>query len=110
MSRHKSRVTRRGRCNRKGRVGSRKQAGGFLHLLNPFNWFKKTDPIAAPADATDATAAANPATVANPAAVANPATVANPAAAAAKSSWNPFAGGGRKKSRKTRHRRRHHRK
>ena len=38
MARHKSRVTRRGRRSRKGRAGTRKQAGGFS--FNPLNWFQ----------------------------------------------------------------------
>ena len=103
MSRHKSRVTRRGR--RKARAGTRKQSGGL------FGWFfgsKKTDTAAAGADANaaDAKAAAD----ANATADANAATVNNP-----KKSFLDklkfWKGGSRKKSRKTRHRRHHrHRK
>ena len=89
MSRHKSRVTHRGRRIRKGRAGTRKQSGGWLGWLLG----KKTD--AAPATLTPGAVA--PAT---PGAVAPN--------AAAKPWWNPFGGGGRKKSRKTSHRRHHH--
>ena len=121
MSRHKSRVTRRGR--RKSRAGTRKQSGGFLGWLFGY---KKTDPAAADntnpnsaagtppaADAkavADAKAAAdtNAPADANATADANAATVNNPQ----KSFLDKlkfWKGGSRKKSRKTQHRRRHHR-
>ena len=121
MSRHKSRGTRRGRRSRKGRVGTRKQAGGIFGL------FKQKS--------------ADPNTAVVPAAPPPPPPAAAAAAAtgteAESTSWwskltNPFkskpidpnapptekkglfglwGGGSRRKSRKTRHRRRrHHRK
>lgn len=117
MPRHKS----RGRRTHKGRAGTRKQAGGFLHLFNPLNWFKKTDPATTmvtggvPAAAPSPDAAAPGATTPAPAPGAAPPTpdAAAPAPGAAappKPWWRfGFGGGGRRKSRKTRHRRRHHR-
>ena len=80
MTRHKSRVAR----IRRARRGTRKQSGGFsfpsLYSLNPFNWFKKpenaTGVVDAPRDGLTTTVAAVPDQI-----------------------------GGRKKSRKTRHRR-----
>ena len=113
MARRKSRVTRRGR--RKARAGTRKQSGGFS--LNPLNWFKKTDPAAA-ANTNPNAAAVTPPDAGTPPAPADPAVPSPPTvpgtgpnAPPVKKWWNPFSGGGRKKSRKTRHRRLHrHRK
>jgi hypothetical protein len=102
MTRNKSRVARRSRARR----GTRKQSGGFsfpsfpsfpsLSSLNPLNWFKKSEPatgvVDAPRDAPTTTVAAVP-------------------AALPVHDNLPDQSGGRKKSRKTRHRRRsHHRK
>jgi hypothetical protein len=91
MIKYKSRVARRSRS--RARRGTRKQSGGFsfpsfpsFPSLNPLNWFKKPEP------ATGATVDA-PTTVALP-----PPPLAPPAL--------PDQTGGRKKSRKTRHRRR----
>jgi hypothetical protein len=126
MPRHKS----RGRRTHKGRAGTRKQAGGFLHLLNPLNWFKKTDPATTmvtggvPAAPPTPDAAAPGATPPTPdAAAAAPAPsdapptpdaapgAADPAKPSLLSKLKFWGGGSRKKSRKTRHRRRrHHRK
>jgi hypothetical protein len=118
MTRHTSRVTRRGR--RKGRAGTRKQAGGFLHLFNPLNWFKKTDPAttmvtggvpAAPPTPGATTPAPAPADPNAAAAAPAPDAAAAPAKPSLLSKLKFWAGGSRKKSRKTRHRRRrHHRK
>jgi hypothetical protein len=94
MSRRKTRVTRMSR--RKARYGTRKQNGGFLHYLNPLNWFgkKSEDPNAVAA----AEAKAAPAT--------NPTKPNGPAPPAAPDAPDAQVGG----ARKTRHRRRHHRK
>jgi hypothetical protein len=133
MSRHKSRFTRRGR--HKGRVGTRKQAGGFN-----WPWANKNpaDPNAAAPPATPNPSSA-PGTEAeskswwslsifNPFKSKSAATNANnkpvdpnadpnaaPGAAALatpdKPWWKVWGGGSKRKSRKTRHRRRrHHRK
>jgi len=102
MSRHKSRVTHRGRRIRKGRAGTRKQSGGWLGWLLG----KKTD--AAPATLTPGAVAPATPGAATPGAVAPATPGAVAPNAAAKPWWNPFGGGGRKKSRKTSHRRHHH--
>ena len=113
MSRHKSRVTRRGRHSRKGRVGSRKRSGGFFEKLTALipNFLKPkpptTDPNAAPA-APPAPPAAPPAAAVDPNAA--PPADPNAASAADKKGLFGLSGGSRKKSRKTCHRRRHHRK
>jgi hypothetical protein len=108
MARHKTRVTRRGRC--KARTGTRKQSGGFLHLFNPLNWFKKTDPTTTMVTG-GVPAAAPGATTPAPAPGATPPTP-DAAVAPPDKPWGKVWGGGsRRKSRKTRHRRRrHHRK
>ena len=110
MSRHKSRVTRRGRHSRKARTGTRKQSGGLFDWLKGF--MGKKPAASTPGAEANTAAAANPATVANPAATPGAVAPATPGAvapnAAAKPWWNPFGGGGRKKSRKTSHRRHHH--
>ena len=85
MTRNKSRVARRSRS--RARRGTRKQSGGAWY--NPLSWFKKPDP------ATGATVDAPPTTVALPPPPAPPALHALP----------DQQNGGRKKSRKTRHRR-----
>lgn len=131
MTRHKSRVARRSR--RSARRGTRKQSGGFsLSSLNPLNWFKKTDSATAPAVAEPAASPVAAQQSASPAAVNStaddkswlkkinifgsssddkaPAQIPAPANDTA---VHEPQGGGRKKSRKTRHRRRsprHHRK
>jgi hypothetical protein len=56
MTRHKSRVAR----IRRARRGTRKQSGGMFGFLNPFNWFKKTDPAAVPAAGAPVPAAGAP--------------------------------------------------
>ena len=95
MTRHKSRVARRSR--RRARRGTRKQSGGFsfpsLSSLNPFNWlFKKSETATGVVDGPTTTVAAVPAVPAVPAALPDHGTL-------------PDQIGGRKKSRKTRHRR-----
>ena len=107
MARHKSRVTRRGRRSRKGRAGTRKQAGGFS--FNPLNWFKKKDPVD-PAATEPATTVSEdkPAPPPTP----PPAPPPTPPTMEKKGFMGLWGGGSRRKSRKTRHhhRRRHHRK
>ena len=92
MSRRKTRVTRMSR--RKARYGTRKQNGGFLHYLNPLNWFGKKPEV--PTNAVGPTA---------PAPATNPTKPNGPAPAPAPPAADQTGGG-----RKTRHRRRHHRK
>ena len=115
MARYKSRVTRRGRRSRKGRVGTRKQAGGFS--FNPLNWFKKKDPVD-PAATEPATTVSEdkpappPAPAPPPPPTPPPTTDPNAPPTEKKGFMGLWGGGSRRKSRKTRHhhRRRHHRK
>lgn len=105
MARHKT-IGRR-----KARTGTRKQSGGFLHLLNPLNWFKK-DPSQATVDTDAAGTPPLPVNKVDEPNVTNVTNVTNDNNGTVKEKQGWFSGGGsRKKSRKTRHRRRrHHRK
>jgi len=111
MARHKTRVTRRGRRSRKGRVGTRKQAGGFS--FNPLNWLKKKDPVD-PAATEPATTVSEdkPAPPTPPPTPPTPPPTTDPNAPPTekKGFMGLWGGGSRRKSRKTRHhhRRRHH--
>ena len=112
MTRHKSRVARRNR--RSARRGTRKQSGGFFGELLK-NWFKKTDATGVVPAAAQPVAAP----VAEEKAAAEPDKGllgifnkdSKPVVPAANNSSSSQVGG-RKKSRKTRHRRspRRHRK
>jgi hypothetical protein len=110
MARHKTRVTRRGRRSRKGRVGTRKQAGGFS--FNPLNWLKKKDPVDPAATEPATTVSEDKPAPPTPPPTPPPTTDPNAPPTEKKGFMGLWGGGSRRKLRKTRHhhRRRHHRK